>query len=248
MRLILLSVVILYLTIDTRCGVVVNMFEKMKNTTNDIKHDIKGWISTGKDFVFGDHNHEGAKETENAPDCNNHKENHEGIIKGLIRKVHDKVDHVKENIHNLFTGNAENHNTVESTTKVTKEVGASDKVDFQNNKNDENSLSSNTNGVKPTNPIQNPLKDTLVDSDDNFNIDIRGTFTKGNETVQNVKTNVEETANNVKNTVNNTEEIVVQNVKDFQDNEEFIAKVPSNIKSKIDKQGNSFMEDLKKQM
>lgn len=242
MKLILLSVVVLSLAIDTRCGVVVNIYEKMKNTTNAIKDDIKGWISSGKDLVFGGHNHEGVKETETAPDCN-HEGKNEGIIKGVYRKVHDKVDHLKENIHNLFTGGAEKPNIVESTTLKNKVVGASDKVDFQNNKNDKNNFN------KQTNTIQNSTQETLIDSDDNFNIDIRNTFSKANETVQNVKKNGEETVNNFKNTVKNTEQEIVQNANDFEDKEQKLrTEVSSNVKSKLEKQENSFMDDLKKHM
>lgn len=212
MNLLLFSVVILSLSIDTRCGVVVNLFEKMKNTTSDIKDDIKGLISTGKEMVFGGHSHEGA---ENMPDCHNshnfNEKKNEGVIAGLFRKVHDKVDNLKQNVHNMFSGNAEHPNIVESTTKVNKIVGASDKVDLQYNKNE-----------KPTNPIQNPKNDTSVDSDNNFNfsIDVRDAFSKGNNTVQNVKKNVGDTVNKIKNTVKNTEQEVMRDAKDIQGKEQ----------------------------
>lgn len=202
MRLIILSVVVLSLAIDARCGVVLDLFGKIKDTTNDIKDDIKGFFSSGKDLVFGDHHHEGLKEPHNPPDCNNHEEKRgEGFVSGLFRKVHDKVDDVKHNVHNMFTGNAKYPNNVETTTKVNKVVGASNKVDFQNNKDNKNTLN---NGDKPLNPNQNPINNTVVDSDENFNfdIDVRDSFPKDNETARNIKKNVEETVNNVKNTEN----------------------------------------------
>lgn len=248
MRLIILSIIVTSLAIDTKCGVIESVYGKMKNTTNVIKDDIKGWISSGKDLVFGGHNHDEAKKTENAPDCNNH-EGDEGVIKGLYRKVHDKIDHVKQKIHNIFTDNT---NSVESTTIQNKDVAASDKVDPQNNKNDKNNLNNITNGENPTNPIQNPLKDSLVNSDDdfNFNIDIRDSFSKGNETVQNVKENIDKAVNNLKSSVKDTKQEIDRHVKDIQDKEEeLLDKVSSNIKSstdKLEKQSNSFTDDLKK--
>lgn len=246
MKLIILSIFVISLAIDTRSGVVQDIFGKMKNTTNHIKDDVKGWLSSGKDLVFGEHNHEEAKETEHNPEC--HHEDGEGIIKGLVRKVHDKVDHVKEKIHNIFAGNTENNIHVESTTTQINVVGASVKVDLPNKK-DENNI---TNGEHPTNPIQNPQKDS-VDSDENFNfnIDVRDSFSKTNEAAQNAKKDIDMARDNLQSDVSKVKEELERKTKDIQDRtEEMLNKVSSNIKSSrdtLEKQSNSFTDDLKKQ-
>lgn len=95
------SIIIILLTIIlTECGMIDDAYNKVKNTTTDVKDNVYGWWSFGKEIVFG-------KEKE-VISVNNNNGNSDVIVKhdkGIISSVLEKFENgllnVRNRIHNI---------------------------------------------------------------------------------------------------------------------------------------------------
>lgn len=101
--------VLLSVIIKVNSGVIDDVYSKARNTTRAIHEDINGWLSYGKDLVYGERTETKIEKRVDVPnntiDTTEHDLNIEdGVFKEIYNKLHNRVIAVRKRIHDIILG------------------------------------------------------------------------------------------------------------------------------------------------